>query len=49
MTLKPYEAPESVTFLDSLPRTDSAEKIDYSSLEKMAEEEYESEKENSYK
>ena len=39
ITLKPYEAPESVTFLDALPRTASAEKIDYELLRKMAEKE----------
>ena len=47
VTLKPYEAPESVTFMDSLPRTDSAEKIDYEKLGDLAEKEYEREiKEN---
>lgn len=43
VTLKAYEAPSSVTFLDSLPRTDSAEKINYELLSKMALEEYEKE------
>ncbi len=40
VTLKDYEIPESVTFLDKLPRTVSAEKIDYEALKKMAEEEF---------
>lgn len=43
ITLKPYETPTSVTFLDRLPRTGSAEKIDYELLRKMAEEEYQKE------
>lgn len=33
--LKPFEVPESITFLDSLPRT-KADKVDYSLLENMA-------------
>ena len=41
ITLKDYEIPESVSFLDTLPRTDAAEKINYELLKKMAEEEYE--------
>ena len=44
ITLKDYEIPASVTFLDTLPRTYPAEKIDYESLKKMAEEEYNKEK-----
>ena len=43
ITLKDYEIPESVTFLDELPRTDAG-KIDYEKLKKMAEEEYTNEK-----
>lgn len=43
VTLKGYEAPASVTFIDKLPRTDSAEKINYELLRKMAEEEYKEE------
>lgn len=43
VTLKEYEAPASVTFIDKLPRTDSAEKINYELLRKMAEEEYKQE------
>ena len=39
VTLKEYEVPESVTFLDELPRTEAG-KIDYEKLKKMAEEEY---------
>lgn len=42
--LKEYEIPASVTFLDKLPRTDMAEKIDYEYLKKLAEEEYKKEK-----
>ena len=38
VTLKDYEIPKSVTFLDSLPRT-QADKIDYELMKKMAEEE----------
>lgn len=44
ITLKDYEVPASVTFLDSLPRTNSAEKINYELLKEMAEKEYEEEK-----
>ena len=44
ITLKDYEIPESVSFVDKLPRTESAEKIDYELLKKMAEEEYEKKK-----
>ena len=43
VTLKEYEVPESVTFLDELPRTEAG-KIDYEKLKKMAEEEYNLEK-----
>ena len=43
ITLKEYEAPTSVTFIDQLPRTDSAEKINYELLRRMAEEEYKKE------
>lgn len=42
--LKDYEIPESVKFLETLPRTNAAEKIDYEKLKKMAEEEYNYEK-----
>ena len=42
--LKDYEIPESVNFLETLPRTNAAEKIDYEKLKKMAEEEYNYEK-----
>ena len=44
VTLKDYEIPESVSFLDTLPRTEAAEKINYELLKKMAFEEYEKEK-----
>ncbi len=47
--LKDYEIPASVTFLDILPRTDMAEKIDYESLKRKAEEEYQKEQENQKK
>lgn len=47
--LKDYELPASVTFLDRLPRTDMAEKIDYEYLKRMAEEEYKKEQENQKK
>lgn len=47
--LKDYELPASVTFLDKLPRTDMAEKIDYEYLKRMAEEEYKKEQENQKK
>lgn len=40
VSLKDYEIPASVTFLDTLPRTSSAEKIDYELLKNMASEEY---------
>lgn len=40
--LKEYEIPQSFEFVDSLPRT-KADKIDYPTLEKNAEEEYENE------
>ena len=43
ITLKDYEIPESVSFLDTLPRTNSAEKINYELLKNMAAEEYEME------
>lgn len=36
LSLKDYEAPQSVTFLDSLPRNELSGKIDYLALEKMA-------------
>ena len=36
--LKPFEVPESITFLDKLPRT-VADKVDYKLLEEMAKEE----------
>lgn len=44
ITLKDYEIPESVSFLDTLPRTEAAEKINYELLKNMAFEEYEKEK-----
>lgn len=47
ITLNDYEVPTSVTFLDTLPRTDCAEKVDYEKLKKMAAEEYEEENTNS--
>ncbi len=43
ITLKQYEAPASITFMDKLPRTDSAEKINYELLRKMAEDEFKNE------
>lgn len=46
ITLKDYEIPESVSFLETLPRTEAAEKINYELLKKMAEEEYQKEKGN---
>ena len=49
ITLKDYEIPESVSFLDKLPRTDSAEKINYELLKNMAEEEYKTEQKNKIK
>lgn len=42
ITLKNYEIPESVTFLPELPRTQSAEKVDYEYLKQLAQEEYDS-------
>lgn len=36
LSLKDYEAPQSVTFLDSIPRNEVSGKIDYLTLEKMA-------------
>ena len=44
--LKDYEIPASITFLDTLPRTYPAEKIDYELMKQMASEEYEKEKIN---
>lgn len=41
--LKPYEIPTSIDFVDKLPRT-KADKIDYSSLEMLANYEYNKEK-----
>ena len=38
--LKPYEVPESITFLDTIPRT-KADKADYKLLEELAKEEAE--------
>ena len=38
--LKPYEVPESITFLDAIPRT-KADKADYKLLEELAKEEAE--------
>ena len=47
VSLKEYEAPKSITILDSLPRISSSEKIDYELLKKEAFNEYE--KENNMK
>jgi len=44
VSLKEYEVPKSITVLDKLPRTESAEKVDYEKLKSMAEEEYKAEK-----
>jgi acyl-coenzyme A synthetase/AMP-(fatty) acid ligase len=44
--LKPYEIPTSIEFVDKFPRT-KADKIDYSYLETLAEEEYQNEKQQS--
>lgn len=41
--LKPYEIPTSIDFVDKLPRT-KADKIDYASLEALANDEYNREK-----
>ena len=40
VSLKAYEVPYSITFLDTLPRTEGAEKINYEALKTDAEEEY---------
>lgn len=40
ITLKDYEIPESVSFLDELPRHGESTKVDYEFLKKMANEEY---------
>ena len=39
-TIKQYEVPESITFLDAIPRT-KADKADYKLLEELAKEEAE--------
>lgn len=44
--LKDYEIPASVTFLETIPRTYPAEKINYELMKKMASDEYEQEKAN---
>lgn len=44
--LKDYEIPASITFLDTLPRTYPAEKINYELMKQMATDEYEKEKNN---
>ena len=44
VSLKDYEVPKSVTILDTLPRTQGADKIDYELLKKEAQKEYEEEK-----
>ncbi len=44
VSLKDYEVPKSVTFLEAIPKTPGADKIDYERLKKMAENEYEEEK-----
>ena len=41
--LKPYEIPESITFLETLPRT-VADKVDYKLLEELAKEEVKTKK-----
>lgn len=46
--LKPYEIPTSIDFVDKLPRT-KADKIDYGSLETIANDEYNREKKNTKK
>lgn len=46
ITLKEYEIPTSVTFLETLPRTEAAEKADYEYLKKLANEEYQQELKN---
>ena len=46
--LNDYEIPASVTFLDKLPRTDSAEKIAYEKLKDEALEEYNQEQKNKF-
>ena len=38
VSLKDYEAPGSITFLQSLPRNENSDKIDYRKLEEMAKE-----------
>jgi len=38
ITLKEYEAPASVSFLDALPRNKNSDKVDYLALEEMAKE-----------
>ena len=43
ITLKNYEIPGSITFVDSLPRTD-ADKVNYEYLKELANDEYENEK-----
>ncbi len=43
ITLKDYEIPESVSFLEVLPRTDVAEKVNYELLKQMADDEYKQE------
>lgn len=49
ITLKDYEIPESVNFLDVLPRTEVAEKVDYEKLKQFAQIEYDEEQENKIK
>lgn len=46
ITLKEYEIPTSVTFLETLPRTEAAGKVDYEYLKKLANEEYQQELKN---
>ena len=46
MELKSFEIPQSISFIDEIPRTQSADKINYRKLEEMAKEEYELEKTN---
>lgn len=44
MELKSFEIPQSISFIKNIPRTPSADKINYRKLEEMAKEEYELEK-----
>lgn len=46
MQLKEFEIPASIEFIDYIPRTTASEKVDYTLLERLAEEEYSKEKQN---